>query len=161
MNPIKVLKLLLTALLLIAAIKSSSSFDPRVDNWYSVEPWELEVCSIWGSTREAASDATSSTSVYLSQTTLSLQGRKQTYNIEGFNKTLYTVSWYLEPLADMSYRVELVNNDESISFKIDDSKASYSSPAIGYHSEYYDVEYTAVKMLYGANWLKVPIIELQ
>lgn len=161
MNQIKVLKLLLTALLLIAAIKSSSSFDPRVDSWYSVEPWELEVCSIWGGTREAASDATSSTSIYLSQTTLSLQGRKQTYDIGGFNKTLYTVSWYMEPLADMSYRVELVNDDKMISFKIDDGKASYSSPAIGYHSEYYDAEYTEVKMLYGTNWLKVPIIELQ
>lgn len=160
---IKALKLGLTALLLfiIVSTKESSSFNPRVDAWYSVEPWELEVCSKWGGTQEAQSGATSSKVVYLSQTTLSLQGRKQIYTIEGFNKTLYTASWYLEPLSDIGYRVELTNDDESVSFKISDGDASYSAPAVGYYSEYYDIKYTAIKMIYGLEWIKVPLINVE
>jgi len=151
--------LVLTALLLVLTT-ISSSFDPAIDDWYAVEDWELEVCSMWGGTQEAQSEATSSNPIYLSQTTLSLQGRKQHHNVPGVNRSLYTVSWYLEPLTEMDYRIELVNDDESITFRLDDGTASYSEPAAGYHTEYYDIEYTQVKMIYGAEWLKVPLITL-
>lgn len=141
--------------------QTSASFNPRIDAWYAVEDWELEYCSKWGGTKEAQSEATSSTAIYLSQTTLSLQGKKQSYDIEGVNQSLYTVSWYLEPLEDMSYRVELVSDDESITFRVSDGEASYSAPAAGYHSEYYDVRYSAVKMYYGVNWLRVPLVKIE
>jgi hypothetical protein len=158
---IKILKLVLVVLLVTITIKQSSSFNPRIDDWYTIEPWELEICSKWGGTKEAQSGATSSAAIYLSQTTLSLQGKKQSYDIAGVNRSLYTVSWYLEPLDEMSYRVELINDDESISFKVGDGDSSYSEPAVGYHSEYYDKEFTAVKIQYGLNWLKVPLIDLE
>jgi len=95
-------------------------------DWYPVDDWELEVCSKWGGTLEAQSEATSSNPIYLSQTTLSLQGRKQVYIVPGVNRNLYKISWYLEPLTDMDYRIELVNDDESITFRLDDGTASYS-----------------------------------
>lgn len=157
----KLLKLVLILLLITIISKQSSSFNPKIDAWYPVENWELELCSKWGGTKEAQSGATSSSPIYLSQTTISLQGKKQEYYIDGFNKTLYTVSWYLEPILEMSYRVYLINDDESLSFKISDGTASYSSPGAGFESEYYDAEYTAVKMDYGTNWLIVPLVDLE
>jgi len=158
---IKIPLLILTVLFLILTIKGVRSFNPSIDAWYAVEDWELEVCSKWGGTQEVASGATSSSSVFLSRTTLSLQGEKQTYDITGVNQSLYAISWYLEPLTSMSYRIELIDDATATPFRLDDGEASYENPAIGYHSEYYDINYTSVKMTYGLEWIEVPLIEIE
>jgi len=139
--------------------RQSASFNPRIDSWYSVEQWEVDLCSKWGGTYEAQSEATSSTGISLSQTTLSLQGRKQDYNIKGVNESLYTLSWYLEPLAEMSYTIELTDDDEIKTYRIDSGQASFAKPAGGYKSEYYSEDYTYLKMTYGTNWLRVPLVQ--
>ena len=157
----KTIKIILAALLLITLIQQGSSFDPSIDDWYAVEDWELEVCSMWGGTDEAMAGATSSSPIYLSQTTLSLQGKKQEYNIAGVNQTLYTISWYFEPMEELGYMVELVDDSTGAAFKIEEGTATMSEPAVGFHAEYYDIEYTAVRLWYGSEWLKVPLINLE
>jgi len=150
----------LIALLLLILIPAISSFDPKIDPWYAVEDWEYELCSKWGGTQEAESGATSSDPIYLSQTTLSLQGKKQTYDIDGVSKILYTVSWSLEPMSTVSYRIDLINASESIILKIAEGSATSSLPIADFHTNYYDENYTAVKMQYGSKWIKVPLVKL-
>jgi len=177
---IKILKIVLVVFLLTIICRRSSSsedvwnrdlstsihFDPRVDAWYAVEDWEVDMCRKWGGTKEAQSGATSSTVIALSQTTLSLQGTKQAYTAEDseeeeeVNKILYTVSWYLEPLADMNCKVVLKNDDGTKTKEISDTEASYSTPSAGYIAEYYEEGYTKVRMEYGSDSLEVKLVDI-
>ena len=162
MDKLKILLLIaaFVALILFSSIavgRESNYIDPRID-WYPISEWELQVCKKWGGTQEAESGATVSKAVYLSQTTLSLQGRKQSYDIEGVNTTLYTASWYLEPVGEIEYRVELISDNDT--FRLDEGTADYSSPAHGYYAEYHNKNFTGVKMTYGGEWVIVPLVEL-
>ncbi len=150
------IRILLSVLLMVVC---AAAFDPRIDNWYAVEDWELEICSKWGGTTEAQSGGTSSQAVFLSQNTISLQGRRQVYNVEGFDRTLYTASWYIEPIADLGYRVELVGQDKE--YVLDHGTASISSPGTGYYADYSNESYTGVRITYGDAWLRVPLVELR
>ncbi len=161
MKTMKVLFLFLIVLFLldVALGRDYNYFNPLVDSWYTIQPWELEFCQEWGGTQESKSGVTKSKAIYLSQTTLSLQGRKQVYEVEGFNQTLYTASWYLEPLSDMDYKVEL-KGGTSEPYTLEEGTAKYTSPAIGYYSDYNDEGYTMVKMTYDGEFIKVRIVDI-
>ena len=50
----RIITLLLAILLLSSVVYAKSKqFDPRMDEWYKVEDWELQVCSKWGGTEAA------------------------------------------------------------------------------------------------------------
>ncbi|MBU1005166.1 MAG: hypothetical protein KJ561_05025 [Nanoarchaeota archaeon] len=144
---ISVLFLMSAAIVIAAGVK--------LDDWYEVEDWELEVCSKWGGTEEAQSGASSSSPIYLSQITLTLQGKKEAYSVPNAT-TLYKASWYLEPTAKVSYKVELIGND--MSEKIGEGEASYDAPAQGYYADYLDAGFSYVKMTYGGKWIQVPLV---
>ena len=148
-------------------------FNPRVDEWYVVEQWELELCQKMGAIDNA--DSTSDTaatrgkvkykgdneSAYteLAMTTVTLQARKLDYNVDGEDETLYEVSWYLEPKSSAKYKVELVGDDKE---KIKSGTASAGNPAVGYHVDYYDEDFSHVKITYGGDYsLKVPIKKIK
>ncbi|MEA2038157.1 MAG: hypothetical protein U9O94_11725 [Nanoarchaeota archaeon] len=164
---IRVLLLFLVVLSLPVFVLARFNYlDPKVDSWYDVQPWELEVCRTWGGTQEAESGATTSAPIYLSRITISLQGKKQVYDVAGFNQTLYTASWSLEPLSNINYTVELVGRDPIITPRtIAAGTARYTDPAIGYYPNsisqgYLEGNYTLVRMIYGSEWVEVPIIDL-
>ncbi|MBU1946852.1 MAG: hypothetical protein KKC54_07855 [Nanoarchaeota archaeon] len=153
---IKSVSIFFIAVSLLIIVSGSS----KIKDWYEVEDWELDVCSKWGGTEEAQSGATTSSKFYLSQTTLSLQARKQIYGLDQINETknLYTASWYLEPMEEKEYKIELIGASPKT---IGSGTASYESPANGYYADYHNETYTDIKMTYGDEWINVPIIVIR
>jgi len=165
--------LFLTVFCLVEArsLADYNYLDPTQDDWYTVQAWELEICQEWGGTQEAASGSsipgygssanatgTASGQIYLSQKTLTLQGRKQTYNVDNFTQILYEVSWYLG-LTDgtLEYTVELVNG---VTYNISSGTATTSSAGAGHYANYLNESYSKVKMTYGSETLEVPIVDI-
>ena len=80
----------------IATARTYNYLNPSVDDWYTIQPWEIEICRQDGGTQNVASDSsipgygssssgtTTSNSIYLSQNTITLQARKQDYTINNF-----------------------------------------------------------------------------
>ena len=130
-----------------------------IPGWYGVEEWEIEVCTQWGGAEEAQNSySTEGGPVILSQTTLSLQAKKISYNIENVS-TLYEASWYLEPLGeDMAYSIYLINQNGNNKL-IGEGTATKSKPLNGYYANYHNSDYTQIKMSYGGKTLQIPIIE--
>jgi len=154
----------------IATARTYNYLNPSVDDWYTIQPWEIEICRQDGGTQNVASDSsipgygssssgtTTSNSIYLSQNTITLQARKQDYTITNFTSTLYEVSWYFEPLQNQSdYSVYLVNGE---SINIGNGTASGINPGAGYYVQYLNHTYTHAKIVYGSNWLQVPISDI-
>jgi len=130
-----------------------------IPGWYGVEEWEIDVCTMWGGAEEAQEGyITEGGPVLLSQTTLSLQGKKIVYNI-GNQSSLYEASWYLEPIGeDINYTVHIIDAEGNI-IQIGSGTASLTGPAKGYYAEYHEANYTDIKLAYGDRFLQIPIVE--
>lgn len=63
----------------------TSDFDPRLDKWADVEPWEVLFCKQWGGHKEdiTAPGARASFPIALSQLTLTLQAEKEVTTVIG------------------------------------------------------------------------------
>ncbi len=156
---------LLILLLVFAAIvnASSSDFNPRVDAWDYVEEWEIVVCSKWGGTETAQQGATSTNNIALSHLTLTLQAKKIEYPD---NKTVYTVSYYIEPLDKKQFAVRLFNTQNNAQYIITPlSIVSYSSPATGYKVVHLNQGFDTAQISYGStnsieNIITIPIVDI-
>lgn len=147
----------LLSILYILLIATLVTADVVLD-WYAVEDWELEVCSKWGGTEEAQSGASYSSPIFLSQTTLSLQAKKETYDQIENASSLYKVSWYLEPIEDINYQVLLRGNESPIT--IAEGEVTYDQPAQGYYAAYHNNSYTKIRMIYGGEWIELDVVEI-
>lgn len=140
------------------------SFDPRIDVWYQVEDWELEVCRKWGGTTDSYNIVSGPT--YLSQTTVTLQGEKSEKMPD--DTTLYEVAWYIEDATNRSleYAVRL-RNSETVETKRIVGKTSVggNEAASGYEAEYLSEEYDQVQLGYAfedaeeITMITVPVID--
>jgi len=162
MDSKKVIGIILSLILVILSIPLSSSkdmnydFDPTIDDWYSIEDWEVEYCKKWGGKKvegEVNSGAESETTYSLSQLTISLQAEAIYYGIEN-QSTLYYASWYIEPLVDMEYKVLFTGDSD---YYLQNGTATYEAPVTGYLSEYINQTFNYLKIQYTGNSIKVPI----
>jgi len=139
----------------------------KIVSWYSVEDWELEVCSMWSETEEARhSSVMQSSEIYLSQLTLTLQGKKIVYPD---NSSLYEFAWYIQPAqGNVEYEVLAYNeNNTNVYYVLDGGIVSGGSMfgAGGYKAIYSNETYTRLKMNYkqgsSIEYLDVQIIVLE
>ena len=134
-----------------------SDFDPIVDDWATVEPWEVEYCRKWGGSDQGGVNkgATSKIPIALSQLTVTLQGGKTEYNLTG-QSILYTASWYIEPVSgEIDYIVTFIGDGI---LEIGGGMASNTEAGLGYYSEYINKSFTHVKIDFPGNYLEVPIV---
>ncbi|MBN2457607.1 hypothetical protein JXB31_00575 [Candidatus Woesearchaeota archaeon] len=89
-------------------------FDHRVDNWYDVSDWEVEVCSRWGGGNQPQSysgPGLTATSIAGNFETVTVQGQKTVTDFRGEKTYLYEASWYYQPMTgSRSYKVYLMRN---------------------------------------------------
>ena len=156
---LKILVIVLLSLMLILLTKADSSrrlHDPRVDNWYQVSDWELDVCSKWGGTGRAQSGTTNQEGeTRLSQLEVTLQG----FKMQVEDEILYEIAWYLKPFSgEEEYTVTLVGKDR---LEVYSGSASSTAGSNGYDARYVDanVSYDTVELKYDSGKLEVPIVE--
>ncbi|MBI2545799.1 hypothetical protein HYV81_01325 [Candidatus Woesearchaeota archaeon] len=160
----RIIVLLLSFLLLTTiAYAKSKQFNPKMDDWYKVEQWELDICSKWGGTEAAQAGAQLSQPIYLSVLTLTLQGEKIE---QPDNTSLFKVTWYIEPAASsVSYKVELVGNSPISPWSVQEaSTATNSNPGVGFYAKYFNIteQLTHVVLTYSNNqYVKVPVIKVE
>jgi len=138
----------------------------RIMSWYPVEDWELEVCSMWSGTDEAQhSSVMQSSEIYLSQLTLTLQGKRILYPD---NSSLYEFAWYIQPAqGNVEYSVFAYNENNTNEYYVLDGGIISSGSmfgAGGYVAFFDEKEYTRLKIEYKQNtkeYLDVPIIVLE
>jgi len=133
--------------------------DVIIEHWYPIEDWEIEVCSKWGGTAEASSNAAGGAvatgSTNLALTTLTLQGQK-TY-IADDETYIYEAAWYLMPLGDtQKYKVQFIGDSGVI--MVYEGSAGPTGDA-NYYAEETDEEYDKVKLIYETGTLTVPMVE--
>jgi len=129
-----------------------------IPGWYTIEPWEIEVCRNWGGSQESQTGYTTNDPFPLSRTTLTLQGRK-THGIQG-EPIQYKIAYYLEPLGSVGYQINFVNSDGDLKL-IKSGTATNANPAKDLYVVYNETDYPKVRMNYGGNYLEVPIIEIR
>ncbi len=165
----KKLIMLMLGVLLLSSLPLSGivyakpkQFDPRVEEWYKVEQWELDICSKWGGTETTLAGAELSTPVYLSVLTLTLQAEKIE---QPDNTSLYKVTWYIEPAqGEVSYKVELVGNSPISPWQIEQDTARNSNPGVGFYAYYFDIneQLTHAMLTYSNNqFVKVPVVKVE
>ena len=122
------------------------SFDPRIQEWYTVEDWELEVCRKWGGTAQAYNVVNGPT--YLSQTTVTLQGEK---TVNPDETILYEVAYYIEDALDRSIEFAVrLKNSENNKYKRVVGRTSLNAGEVksDYWAQYLTEEYDQVHLGY-------------
>jgi hypothetical protein len=104
---------IIASLSVLISSKDEDGFDPTIDEWYKVEPWEVEVCSKWGGGAEPQSYSGSgirTKSIVSGSETVTLQAQRTSYKLSSNITTfLYEASWYYQPMVGSdSYKVYLV-----------------------------------------------------
>lgn len=146
------------------SVENDNYFNPKVDVWYSVTDWELDVCrkkAVEGYPNEYIS-----TLPYMSQLTISLQGEKTDYGEEvEEDRYLYEVSYYIQPLEGyVEFAVKLRNSETEKIHKVIRPRSTDEYGASGYKVFYSNEDYDQVQMGYfeeGASdkeIVTVPII---
>lgn len=162
--------LYITILILVSPIALSTmfhfneDFDPTIQSWYTVEPWEIEYCRKWGGKKSGAGHPGDipDTKLALSQLTMSMQGEKMTYDRFGElsnQSTLYRVSWYIEPASEDAINYKLFLQGET-SLEIANGTASNSNPAFGFYAKYINKSFDSIKLEGTGIGFRVPIIDV-
>ena len=159
----RVIMLIFAILLLTTVVYAKPhQFDPTMDAWYKVEPWELEVCSKWGGTETAQAGAQLSQPIYLSVLTLALQEEKVD---QPDNTSLYKVTWYIEPaVGEVSYQVQLIGNSPISPWLVSQGTATNSNPGVGFYAKYFNIteKLTQAQILYSNNqFVRVPVVKVE
>ena len=164
-------QIILMALLLVSVVSAVNYnyFDPRVNNWYDIRDWELDICQKYGGTDQSstgstvANGGTTATSANgfgtssLSQGTITIQGRRQSYNIAGYNETLYEVSWYIESFTQESYTIELIDGTAQ---EVQSGTVTPPTLGSGSFADYVTGDFTSVKLAVGSQELTVPLVDM-
>ena len=156
--------LLSIAIILLANVVVSrpdpSNFNPTVDDWYAVDPWEIDFCRKYGGDTGESQGSSGSppVPVALSQMTVTIQGEVQITEVKDIiTNRLYKVSWYIEPPTDdVEYTVVLVGDGEE---ELELGVGLPFEPGSGYFAEYRDdKKFTHVQIRFRGTFLEVPII---
>lgn len=154
------MKCIIYVVLCLLLLPMITSKDDNTLPWYSVEDWEIEVCSKWGGTATSQQNAgTASGSSYMFMTTITLQGQKTLVTTATGNTTLYEAAWYFRPLnRQQQYSIVFIgtaNNMKTV------YKAS-ASPETGdsnYYAEESTESFDKVRIIYETGTLTVPIMD--
>lgn len=158
-----VLCIIVFLLLSSMVLARTSRFNPKVDSWYDVEEWEVEVCSQWGGTADVQKSAATpfGSETYLYSMAITLQAEKKRHYLGASNYTyVYDVGWYIQPITgSVDYKVYLI--DESDNEKlIADGAANMATGDSGYYAEENTTKaFSSAKIVYGeGSGLIVPIV---
>src|SRR3989338_2228131 len=131
-----------------------------IPDWYEVSEEEILFCQNWAGT-ETPSDVYSSAEAAnfqaVSKLTITLQG----FSTPLYDKTLYEMGWYVQPLSEsITYTVYLID-EEGDAEEIYTGYATAETGDASYETVETDVVYTHLQILMedGSEALKVPIVE--
>ncbi len=137
--------------------KGKPCFNPRVDEWYKVADWEVDVCRLWGGPEHVVEGLTTFHEA-ISQFILTLQAEKTVYPDES---KLYKISYYIKPanVESIHYRVELMNDSGSKVLE-QDSIATNTQGRGAYKLIYSNSTYNIAKItLEDGRVLAVPVVD--
>ncbi len=147
---------LVLAVIMTKADGKSTLHDPRVDGWYEVSDWELDVCTKWGGTGRAQSGHISQEGeTRISQLEVTLQAYKAEY--EG--NTLYEVAWYIKPFRGEEEYTVLLDGDQEL--EIYAGSATNTAGDNGYDARHMNASFESATIIYDSGRLVVPIVEKQ
>jgi hypothetical protein len=148
-------KLIVWIVALLSIIFVVSAFNPRVDDWYDVSDWEVEVCSKFGGYLEAGISSFLSAAKPVDQLSYTLQAKSKS-NPDG--QSLYEVSYYIQPVDQaIAYKISLISIRGDAPLVIAQGSAE-SSGAYGYKAEYSAANYSFASLELEDNSLTVPIV---
>lgn len=143
-----------------AIFKSEEEVNPIIPEWYGFKDWEINECRTWGGTTMASSGGSTTTNIKLSEITISLSAEKEEFKFNSsYNKTLYKVSYYIQPLTDTKYAVRLYNTENhNESLLVDKTDVTYDSPKKDYFTIETENIYDVAQLWYGSGTLTMPVI---
>ncbi len=152
----RLLMIFLVFMIYIIAVSASQYIMP----WYAVEDWEIEACSKWGGTTQAATISSGTVgSSFLDQTTVTLQAQATAMN-DSYGQVTYTyeVAWYFQPVQNQqAYKVQLLGPDKTKD--IYKGSATVSNGDSNYYAEETTTRYDKAKIIYETGTLLVPVVE--
>jgi hypothetical protein len=161
MKKIKHIVNIIIFLILLNIANGFLSSESKIVEWYGVADWELDACSKWGGTEESQQSTSKSSNVFLSQLTLTLQGKKTEYPDGSY---LYEFTWYIQPVGgSVRYEVIAFNSASGSPYVIDDAIVEESAilGGGGYQSHITTENYDKIKMIYDqgtTNEIELPIV---
>lgn len=147
----------------VNAGQERSKFDPKVDSWYDVQEWEVEVCSQWGGIGEVQKSSATpfGSETYLYSMAITLQAEKKRHYVGDANFTyIYDVGWYIQPLkGSVDYKVYLVTESGHEKL-LGEGAANMRTGDSGYYAEENtSIAYENAKIVYGeGSGLLVPVV---
>lgn len=135
-----------------------TGFDYRQDNWYSVEDWEVEVCSKWGGREKTQTHTGGVMSTEFHKEAATIQGKVKEQYAGDKNIYIYEISWYLQPMeGSVEYEIILKGEEDK---KVRTGSASANAGDAGYYAtENTSNNYDYVVLDYDDGKLKAPIVK--
>jgi len=135
----------------------------ELPTWYAVSQWEIEVCSKWGGSELAKAGAVTASPIALSQITLTLQAEGYIFSDKNIPNSsvenLYTLSWYIEPVTGgLDYAVRLYDNAGAWA-EVAVGQSRVNNPGVGHETLYHPSIFTKARLLFGSNYLELPVIK--
>lgn len=132
-----------------------------IPDWYEVSEEEILFCQSWAGTEtpnEVYNSAEAANFQPVSKLTITLQG----FSTALYDKTLYEMGWYVQPLTeDITYTVYLIDEEGNAEEVITRTATAQTGDAM-YETLETDVVYTHLQIINkedGSEALKVPIVE--
>ncbi|MFH1174023.1 MAG: hypothetical protein V1725_02755 [archaeon] len=145
--------------------KGSSAGDPtKYDmNWYPLEQWEYDACTVDFSSdihsSMASSDVSGESKVYditIQATALRKNITQLSENLTFETMTSYEFEWYVQPpYGDQAYQVVLKSGSTETVLKED--TANYITGSAGYHQEYTINQYDRLLIKYNDQEFNIPV----
>jgi len=139
---------------------ASSQFVPdKPSQWYTLEPWEIDVCSKWGGrTAPAQTQVVEEGLTGFGPFTYSLFGKKAL--VPGENETLYIYAYYLESYSVlMDYSIDLFNAQTQRRQSLESGTLGVGDNTLVNKAEYLNEEYTHIRIIHQFGQTMMPLEE--
>ena len=128
-------------------------------SWYSVEPWESEVCAKWGGRATTAQQAVEIGITPAGDMTMTVQG-KRTKTQPG--QYLYEISYYLESFGvTTNYHLSLINPTTQENKTLTEGTIAPGTAVTDYTTEYINKSFTHLRLAHDRGIIITPIIEVR
>jgi hypothetical protein len=144
-------------LLLLSTVVVAQYQARKPTGWYTVEPWEVEVCKVWGG--RASPQEVQTTEVGLvgyGPFTHSALAKK----IHSGNNTLYVYAYYVQSYAaELQYSVDLYDESSTRRKPLASGTLGPRNGVVDRVEEYLQEEYTHIRVFTQFGSVSIPIVE--
>ncbi len=146
---------------LLFGVAQAQFVPQKPSKWYTIEPWEVAVCSKWGGRKVA--DKTQNVEeglVGFGPFTYSALGKKR--KLRESNETLYTYAYYMQSYAaSMQYTIDLYNDETRERKHLAGGDLGPNTGVMDARVEYLTEDFKYIRIIHQFGRVLIPLVEVE